>query len=69
MKIKAEVGYICGHLRYGHFEMTVPDKDLEEFKSMSDEEKKDYLTEMGELVVDSMEIEDWGDLGEVKVIE
>lgn len=69
MKIIAEVGYVVGHLRYGHFEATVPDDEVEEFNNMSEDEKKEYIREIGSLKIDDVEIDDWGDLGDVEVVK
>lgn len=68
MKITAQVDYVSGHLRYGHFEATVPADEIETFNNMTAEEKKEYIRDIGELIVDDYEVDDWGDIGEVTSI-
>ena len=33
MIVTAEVDYIVGHLRYGHYEVKVPDEEAEDFNN------------------------------------
>lgn len=67
--IKADYDYLQGHLRYGHIELELEGEELEEFKSKSQEEQKEYLREMGETILDDYEVNDYGDLGEIKIVE
>ncbi len=60
--ICGEFDYIQGHLRYGHLELYLDDKAFEEFKSMPEEEQKAYLNDNGNLLVDSYEVDAWGDI-------
>lgn len=69
MKIHAPIDYVQGHLRYGHFEATVPEEDIEKFNAMTPDEKKEYIRDIGEIVLDDYEMDDYGDIGEVTVIE
>lgn len=62
--IDANVGYIMGHLRYGHFEgtMELTDEEFEEFKA----DPKKYLNEHDrdglDLLIDDWEIDGYGDI-------
>ena len=60
--IFGDLDYVQGHLRYGHLELHLDDEAFEEFKSMSEEEQKAYLNDNGNLIVDSYEVDDWGDI-------
>lgn len=60
--ICGELDYVQGHLRYGHLELYLDDKAFEEFKSMSEEEQKTYLNDNGNLLIDSYEVDDWGNI-------
>lgn len=60
--IYGELDYVQGHLRYGYLEMELNDEDFEKFKSMPEEEQKAYLNDNGNLIIDSYEVDDWGDI-------
>ena len=60
--IYGDLDYVQGHLRYGYLELHLDDEAFEEFKSMSEEEQKAYLNDNGNLIVDSYEVDDWGDI-------
>lgn len=60
--IYGDLDYVQGHLRYGYLEMELNDEDFEKFKSMPEEEQKAYLNDNGNLIVDSYEVDDWGDI-------
>lgn len=53
----ANCDYICGHLRFGHYELNLTDEEYEEFKSLSEEEQSDWIESEGLLEVDDYEIE------------
>lgn len=67
--IQAEVEYVDGHLRYGHFEMELEGSELEKFKGLDDEGQKDWLRDAGEFVVDDTSINDIGPMLKVSVQE
>lgn len=60
--IIAQTEYICGHLRYGHFELDLSDEDYEKFKTLSKEEKDEWITGEGNLIIDDFELDDYGAL-------
>ena len=67
--ITAQVDYVNGYLKYGHWELSLEDKELEEFKNSSREDQKSWLINNGSFVVDDYEINDYGDLDEIKIEE
>ena len=61
--VRADVGYVVGHLRYGHLEGEVEAESEEELKEMMEDE---YFSDWLDLVVDGYRVEDYGDVGEYK---
>lgn len=55
--ITCPVDYVCGHLRYGHYELELTDEEFAEFQQSSDEEKIGWLQD-GDFIVDSYRIDD-----------
>ena len=60
--IIANVDYLCGHLRYGHFELYLTDEDYKKFKELSEEDKISWIKDDGSLIIDDFELNDYGDL-------
>lgn len=67
--IYAEVDYISGHLRYGHYELELDGKELEDFKASSLEEQKEFIKEEGHFILDDYRINDIGDLSDIEIVE
>ena len=67
--ITAQVDYVNGYLKYGHWELSLEDKELEEFKNSSKEDQESWLMNNGSFVVDDYKINDYGDLHEIKIEE
>ena len=67
--ITAEVDYVNGYLRYGHWELSLEGKELEEFLNSSKEDQESCLTENGSFVLDDYRVSDYGDLQEIKIEE
>ena len=65
----ADVDYLTGYLRYGHFELSLTDAEFEEFNKLSLEDKLQQIEEDGALVVDDFRVEDYGDLSDYKVYD
>lgn len=65
-KITAILDYITGHLRYGSITAKLSDKEYEEFKTLSKQEQKDWLMDIGNLTVD-YEIDDTGSIKDMIV--
>ena len=59
-----DIDYVSGHLRYGHYEVEVDELFV---KNSTKQQLKEYLSGNGELIVDDYEIEDHGDITEVRV--
>lgn len=59
--ITADVDYITGHLRYGHYEGELTEEQYQEYLSLtSEKDRKDFITDICELVIDSYSIDDRG---------
>lgn len=56
--------YIQGHLRYGHSQVEV---DEEFVKNSTKQQLKEYLDNNGEIIVDDYEIDDCGDITDVRI--
>jgi len=65
MKIIADVDYVTGHLRYGHWELDLSDKEYEEYKNLSEEDKISWI-EDGNFIIDDYRIYDIGTITEIR---
>jgi len=65
MKIIADVDYVTGHLRYGHWELELSDKEYEEYKNLSEEDKVSWI-EDSNFIVDDYRIYDIGTITEIR---
>ena len=65
MKIIADVDYVTGHLRYGHWELELSDKEYEEYKNLSEEDKISWI-EDSNFIVDDYRIYDIGTITEIR---
>lgn len=65
-KIIAVLDYVTGHLRYGSITAKLSDEEYKEFKTLSKEEQKDWLMDIGNLTVD-YEIDDTGSIHDMVV--
>ena len=65
MKIIADVDYVVGHLRYGHWELELNDKEYNEYKNLSKEDKISWIKD-GNFIIDSYRIDDIGTITEIK---
>lgn len=63
--ITAEVEYVLGHLRYGHYELKLTDEDFEKFKDMSCDEQKSYIRDAGYFIVDDYRVNDIGPITDI----
>ena len=64
-KIIAEIDYINGHLRYGHYELNLTDEELEKFKSFPEEEQQLWIEDEGELIIDDYYLNDIGEVTKI----
>ena len=65
MKIIADVDYVAGHLRCGHYELELNDEEYKEYKSLSKEDKISWI-EDGKFIVDDYEVDDIGIITEIR---
>ena len=65
MIITANIDYIIGYIRYGHYEVEIPDEEVEDFKKLSQEEKNEYIKNNGDLLIDDYCINDCGDITDI----
>ena len=66
MIIIADVDYVTGHLRYGHWELKLTDEDYKKYKNLSEEDKISWIEEDGEFIVDNYRIDDIGTITEIR---
>lgn len=69
VKVIAGIDYLAGYLKYGHFELNLNESKLEEFKNLSKEEQIDYIKEDGDLIIDDYELNDYGDITDIEIVE
>ena len=65
MKIIADVAYVTGHLRFGHWELALNDEDYNEYKNLSEEDKISWI-EDGNFIIDDYRIYDIGTITEIR---
>lgn len=66
MKIIADVDYVTGHLRDGHWELKLSDEDYNKYKNLSEEDKVSWIEEDGDFIVDDYRIYDIGTITEIR---
>lgn len=66
MEIVADVDYVCGHLRYGHYELNLNEEDYNKYKNLSEEDKISWIEEEGEFIIDDYEVDDIGTITEIR---
>jgi len=65
MKIIADVDYVTGHLRDGHYELNLNEEEYDEYKNLSEEDKISWI-EDGDFIVDDYRIYDIGTITEIR---
>ena len=60
--IIGEVSYVDGYLRYGHYELEIPEEQVESFKSMKEIERAMWIRNAGEFVLDDYEVNGIGEI-------
>lgn len=63
--IKADIDYVSGHLRYAHYELELDDDEIEEFSKLSEKDKKEWIRDEGELIIDDYTINDIGSITKI----
>ena len=56
MKIIADVDYVTGHLRDGHWKLELNDEDYNKYKNLSEEDKISWIEDDGDFIVDDYRI-------------
>lgn len=64
--VTANLEYVAGHLRYGHFEAELSDEELEEFEKMNEEDKRKYIYDNGHIVIDDYDVNDYGEMTNIE---
>ena len=68
--ITADVDYVMGRLRYGHYEGKLTEKQYQEYLSLTlEKDSKDFIRDMCELVIDSYCIDDCDFPTNIKISE
>lgn len=65
MVIIGSIDYVVGYLKSGHFELNLDEEDLEKFNNLTEEEKRKFLKENGDLLIDDCIINDFGDITDI----
>ena len=66
MKIIADVDYVTGHLRDGHWKLELNDEEYNEYKNLSEKDKISWIEEDGDFIVDDYRIYDIGTIIEIR---
>lgn len=68
--ITADVDYIMGHIRYGHYEGELTEEQYQEYLSLASvEDRKDFIRDICDLVVDDYYIADCSSPTNIKISE
>lgn len=65
--ITLNCAYVQGFLRGGHLELELSEEDYNEFKSLPKKEQIDWITDCGELIIDSYRVEDYETSGPINI--
>lgn len=65
MRFEARLTYVSGYLRGGKLVGSLTQEQLNEWKTLSEREQRDYLQELGTVEVTDWRVEDYGDIYEV----
>ena len=61
--------FVAGYIEQAHYELEIDTpEEQEEFKTMSLEEKIQYLLDNGELIIDDFEVNDIGRMKELNIV-
>ena len=66
MKIIADVDYVTGHLRDGHWELELDDEDYNKYKNLSEEDKISWIEDDGDFIIDDYRTYDIGTITEIR---
>jgi hypothetical protein len=71
-KIIANIEEIQGRFYDAYYELEVSDEELENFDTLSEEEKEEYIQSNGKLILDTdgdYDIDDIGDISDIVIEE
>lgn len=63
----ADLEYLMGHLRYGHIELQMDEKEYKEYETYTDKEKEEYVFENGDLIIDDYKVNDYGLISNIRI--
>lgn len=66
MKIIADVDYVTGHLRSGHWELELDDENYNGYKNLSEEDRISWIEDDGNFIIDDYRISDIGTITEIR---
>lgn len=66
MKIIADVDYLMGYLRRGHWELELNEEEYNDYKNLSEEDKIECIENDGEFILDDYEIDDFGTITKIR---
>lgn len=58
--IIAEPEWCNGRVRHAHYEIELEGEELSDFEALSEEERTEYILEVGLLIVDDVSMTDFG---------
>lgn len=65
--ICADLEYLMGHLRYGHIELQMDEKEYKKYETYTNEEKEEYIFENGDLIIDDYKVDDYGPISNIRI--
>ena len=65
--VHADCDWIQGHTRWGHYEGELTEEEYQEYLSLSDEEKIEYIRDRCALIVDDTELDDCADPTNIQI--
>ena len=65
LQITADLEYVSGNLRHGHLEMELSGDDIDKWNSSSREEKEEWISDAGDLIVDDFNVNDRGSIEDI----
>ncbi len=65
--VTGEIEYITLRKVRAHYEMYIPDEDLERFNQLPREVQKEKIQNDGEILIDDFSIDDMGEIYEINI--
>ena len=67
--VTGEIEYITLRKVRAHYELYIPDDELDAFNQLPENEKREMISYDGELLVDDFSVDDIGEIYEIYVME